>query len=421
MPDARIPLRWKLLCVARRLGLPFTPRLRVPSVFVTGSVGKTTTCRMAAAILAAAGKTVGVTTTTGCFVDGRPLRLGDSSGPRWAALVTADRRVDTAVLEMARGGLLLDGMPFHGCDVGAVLNVLDDHLGLNGIHTREQLARVKSIVARSARRLAVLNADDPLVLAMREVTPAREICLVSRRPDAQAVVAHLAEGGLAALLDPEPRGRGGMLRLQRGSSEIITLPVADIPATFGGSFVPTAINAAFAMAIGHGMGVDPATIRRALAAFHSDESDNPGRMNVHRGMPYTLVATKAGGVEAAAAIAGFAREFGVPGRKMLVVCAVGNRPENVLRSVGGAYAGAFDRYVCCDWEDRRGRPPGEAAGLLAAGLREAGVPLRAIEIVPAHDAAIFHAHAALAADDLLVVASPTAWRAAGILRAAAAA
>ncbi len=292
-------------------------------MFVTGSVGKTTTCRMTAAILAAAGKTVGLTTTTGCYVDGRPLRLGDSSGPRWAALVTADRRVDAAVLEMARGGILLDGMPFHGCDVGAVLNVLDDHLGIDGIHTRDQLAQVKSMVARKARR---------------------------------------------------PRGHAAA-----------------------------------------------ATIREVLMAFRSDDSDNPGRMNLYRGMPYTLMATKAGGVAAGRAIAGFAREFDVSGRKKLVVCSVGNRPEDVLRSVGGAYAGAFDSYVCCDWEDRRGRPRGEAAGLLAAGLREAGVPEHAIEIVPDHDTAIRRAHAAVSADDLLVVASPTAARAPGILGAAAAA
>jgi len=421
MSDARIPLRWKLLRVARRLGLRVEPRISVPSVFITGSVGKTTTCRMTAAILAAAGKTVGLTTTTGCFVGGRPLRLGDSSAPRWAALVMADRRVDAAVLEMARGGILLDGMPFHGCDVGAVLNVLDDHIGIDGIHTREQLAQVKSLVARKARRIAVLNADDPLVLPMRELTPAREVCLVSRRPDAPAVVAHLAGGGLAALLDPEPSGFGGTLRLRRGASEIVSLPAADIPATFGGRFVPAAVNAVFAMAIGHGMGVDAATIREALAAFRSDASDNPGRMNLYRGMPCTLVATKAGGVEAATSIAGFARDFVVPGRKMLVVCAVGNRSEETLRSVGGAYAGAFDGYVCCDWEDRRGRPRGEAAGLLADGLREAGVPQHAIEIEPEHDTAIRRAGAAVGADDLLVVASPTAWRAAGILGAAAAA
>jgi cyanophycin synthetase len=421
MPDARIPLRWKLLRIARRLGLPVKQRLRVPSAFVTGSVGKTTTCRMTAAILAAAGKTVGLTTTTGCFVDGQPLRLGDCSSPRWAALVTADRRVDAAVLEMARGGILLDGMPFRGCDVGAVLTVLDDHLGLDGIHTREQLAKVKSIVAVSAQRLAVLNADDPLVLPMREVTPAREVCLVSRRPDASAVVAHLARGGLAALLDPEPHGLGGTLRLRRGASETFSLPAADIPATFGGRFVPAAVNAVFAMAISHGMGVDSSVIRAALRAFHSDESDNPGRMNLHHGMPYTLVATKAGGVAAAQAIAGFAREYDVPGRRKLVVCSVGNRPEDVLRSVGGAYAGAFDSYICCDWEDRRGRPRGEAAGLLAAGLREAGVPEHAIEIVPDHDAAIRRAHAAVVTDDLLVVASPTAAKAPGILRSVAAA
>ena len=416
-----LPLRWRMNCLARRLGLRVESRLGVPSVMVTGSVGKTTTCRMVAAILAAAGRRVALTTTTGCFVDGRPVRLGDSSGSRWAALVTARRGVDAAVLEMARGAILLDGIPFRGCDVGAVLNVQDEHLGLDGIHTREQLARVKSVVAAKAERLAVLNADDPLVMAMREVVRARDLCLVSRRPGTPDVVTHLEAGGLAALLDPEPADQGGTLRLRRGGDEIAALAAAEIPATFGGRFAPAAMNALFALAITHGMGVDAATIRAALGAFRSDANDNPGRMNVHHGMPCTLVATKVGGAAAARAVADFARGLPVAGRRLLVVCAMGNRADETLRELGRAYAGAFDQHVCCDWEDRRGRPPAETAALLAAGLREAGVPAAAIEIEPDHDAAIRRAHATTSAADLLVVASLTAWRAPEIIRGTSAA
>jgi len=204
--QVRPPLRWRLLRAARRLGWAVEGRLRVPAAFVTGSVGKTTTCRMTAAILMAAGHRVGLTTTTGCSVAERPLRSGDSASARWAALVTGQPDCDVAVLEMARGGILNEGIPFTGCDVGAVLNVLDNHLGSDGIETRAQLAAVKGLVVEKARGLAVLNADDPLVLAMQDRTKAREVCLVSRRPESAAVIAHRAAGGLACFLDPEPHG-----------------------------------------------------------------------------------------------------------------------------------------------------------------------------------------------------------------------
>lgn len=416
MAASRFPIRWKLLRMARRLGFHIETALPVPAAMVTGSVGKTTVCSMTAAILAAAGRRVALTTTTGCFVDGRMIRTGDSSGSRFAALVTSDPAVDAAVLEMARGAILLEGIPFRACDVGAVLNVQDEHLGCDGIHSREELARVKSLVAAKAERLAVLNADDPLVMAMREVTRARDICLVSRRPDSSVVRGHLAAGGLAALLDQDPCDAGGTLRLRRGDVDIAAVAAADIPATYDGRFTPPAVNALFAMAIAHGMGIDAATIRTALAAFRSDASDNPGRMNLHRGLPCTLLATKAGGVAAAEAIAEFAHRFEVPGRKLLVVSAVGNRTDDVLRSWGRGYGSRFDHHVCSDWEDRRGRPPGETAMLLAQGLREAGVPPHAIEIEPDHDTAIRKAHAATTANDLLVVASLTAWRAPEIIR-----
>jgi cyanophycin synthetase len=416
-PDSalRPPRSFRLLRCGRRVGLPFRWRLSVPAAFVTGSVGKTTTCSMVAAVLAAAGRRVGLTTSMGCYLAGRRMRSGDSSRPAWAAAVAADPAIDAGVFETARGGLLLDGFPFQGRTVGAMLNVQDNHLGAGGVRSREELARVKALVVTRATELAVLNADDPLCLAVRPRVRARATCLVSPEPGNAAVGEHRARGGLVACLDPARDGGAATLRLLHGDRELVALPAAEIPAAFGGRFEPVVTNALHAMAIAHGLGVDGAAIRHGLATFRSDERDNPGRMNVHHGLPYSLVLTKADGTATATALA---RHFGsleMPGRRTLVLSSMGNRSDEWIRGVGRAFAAAFDRFVCCDWTDPRGRPRGETARLLAAGLAEAGADPAAIAVEPDHDEAIRTGGRSSGAGDLLVVVSFSSWRAPEIL------
>src|SRR6202035_608226 len=153
---------------------------RVPIAAITGTNGKTTTARMLAHITKMAGYTPGLTTTDGVYIDGQRTVQGDMTGPVSARMVLADPQIDIAVLETARGGLLRAGMGVNEVNVGAVLNVQPDHLGLKGIDTLEQLAEVKRIVVEVATDCAVLNADDPLVLKMSGYTEAKNICYVTR-------------------------------------------------------------------------------------------------------------------------------------------------------------------------------------------------------------------------------------------------
>lgn len=419
MVPADAPLRpswrYRLLKAARRLGVPLRWRLAFPATFVTGSVGKTTTCAMVAAILTADGRRVALATSTGCFIGGRRVRRGDSSRPSWAAALAAEPAIDAGVFETARGGLLLDGFPFIGCTVGAVLNVHDNHVGLGGVDSRERLAEVKSAVVAAATGLAVLNADDQLCMAMWPAVRAAATCLVSRGHDEGAVREHLARGGLAAVLDSNASGGRARLALRHGDREIATLPAAMIPASHGGLFEPAVTNALFAMAIAHGLGVKADAIRRGICSFRSDPADNPGRMNFHQGLPYTLVATKVGGPVAAEALTRFFAGLHVPGEKVLVVTDMGDRTPDWVRGMGRAFAPGFDRFVCCDWEDPRGQPPGETARLLAAGLEAAGVAPAAIVVEERHDAAIRRGCGMAARGDLVVVVSPTSWRVPEIL------
>src|SRR5690606_29330773 len=148
---------------------PGTPA-RIPVIAITGTNGKTTTARMVAHILKMTGARVGMTTTDGIYIDGQLYMRGDMTGPWSARMVLRDPTVDAAVLETARGGILREGLGFERCDVGAVLNVSNDHLGQRGINTLEDIAWVKSVVVESVRKdgASVLNADDPLVAAMAE-------------------------------------------------------------------------------------------------------------------------------------------------------------------------------------------------------------------------------------------------------------
>ena len=376
---------------------------RVPIAFITGSAGKTTTCRMLAAILALSGKTVGLATTQGIYVGKDQLRSGDLAGGGSARQLLLDPRVEAGVFELARGGLIKRGTVIDSCDVGAVLNVHDNHLGLDGVNSREELARVKRLVVENARRLAVLNADEPLCLAMRPHVCA-PICLVTEAPDNPAVLEHRAAGGTAAVLDEEQPG-SPVLKLYVGNQVVGEIPGADIPASWGGTYRPPIVNGLYAAAIAHGMGISIATIHAALTAFESTPQSNPGRMNFHERGQCRVLVTWADGREGMTELARFVRTLNVAGTKRLMICAMGNRPDSFISGTAGAAAGAFGQYVCSDWEALRGRAAGATAALLAQGLAAGGVPHDCVAVATDFQHGLAMAFDSARPGDLLVVIS----------------
>jgi cyanophycin synthetase len=376
---------------------------RVPTVAVTGSLGKTTTCRMLAHVLAATGRTVGLSTTLGTYVGGEHVQAGDHSGGQAALRLLRDPRVEAGVFEMARGGLLKQGMGIDLCDVGAVLNVLDNHVGLDGVASRDDLARVKRLVVENAREMAVLNADDPRCLAMREHTPARRVCLVSRQADNPEYLAHLESGGCGVHL--RGAGAAGVIVLVDAGEAREVVRAADVPATFGGRSTPKVTNAMFAVGMAHGLGVPSDTIGRALAGFASDFDHSPGRLNLYPGHPFQVLLDWCDGPQATGELAELAGRLAVPGRRLLLLSAPGNRPDAYLRETAAAAAGAFQEYVCCDWFDLRGRQPGETASLLGDGLVEAGVPPARVRVLPSQEEALQALLGSARTGDLAVVAT----------------
>lgn len=364
---------------------PGTPS-RVPIAAITGTNGKTTTSRMLAHIVKMAGYTPGLTTTDGVYIDGQRTVEGDMTGPVSARMVLADPQIDFAVLETARGGLLRAGMGVPKVDVGAVINVASDHLGMKGIDTLEQLAEIKRIVVEIAEDCAVLNADDPNVLKMSGYTDAKVICYVTMNPQHGLVREHIRAGGRACALEAGVNGQ--MITLYDKGSHIPLLWTHLIPATLEGKAMHNVQNAMIAASVAFSMGIKLDAIRQGLRTFDSTFFQAPGRMNVFSEHPFKVLFDYGHNAHAVGVMADLAQRLDVAGRRIVVLAGPGDRRDEDLRDIADAVAGRFDHYVCRRDDSLRGRGADEVPKMIAARLRERGVADNAISIIPDEQEAI---------------------------------
>jgi len=359
---------------------------RVPIAAITGTNGKTTTARMLAHIAKMAGYTTGLTTTDGVYIDGQRTVPGDMTGPVSARMVLADPQIDIAVLETARGGLLRAGMGVNEVNVGAVINVQPDHLGLKGIDTLEQLAEVKRIVVEVATDCAVLNADDPLVMRMSGYTEAKHICYVTMNPQHALVREHIRAGARACALEAGVNGQ--MITLYDRGGHIPLLWTHLIPATLEGRALHNVQNAMFAAAMAFSLGMKLDAIRQGLRTFDSTFFQAPGRMNVFNEHPFKVLFDYGHNAHAVSVMAELAQRLDVQGRRIVVLAGPGDRRDEDLIAIARAAAGRFDHYICRRDDGLRDRAPDEVPRIQAAALREAGVPADAISIIPDEQQAI---------------------------------
>ena len=290
---------------------------RVPIAAVTGTNGKTTTARMLAHITKMAGFTPGLTTTDGVYIDGQRTVEGDMTGPVSARMVLSDPQIDIAVLETARGGLLRAGMGVRKVNVGAVINVQSDHLGMKGIDTLEQLAEVKRIVIEVAEDCAVLNADDPNVLRMSGYTEAKTICYVTMNPSHGLVREHIRAGGRACALEAGVNGQ--MIALYDKGSHIPLLWTHLIPATLEGRAMHNVQNAMIAAAMAFSLGIKLDAIRQGLRTFDTTFFQAPGRMNVFDEHPFKVLFDYGHNAHAVGVMADLAQRLDVKGRRIVVL------------------------------------------------------------------------------------------------------
>jgi cyanophycin synthetase len=374
---------------------------RVPIAGITGTNGKTTTSRMLAHIVKMAGFTPGLTTTDGVYIDGQRTVEGDMTGPVATRMVLADPTIDFAVLEIARGGLLRAGMGVPWIDVGAVLNVRSDHLGLGGIDTLEQLAEVKRILVEVARECAVLNADDDNVIRMSAHTDAKHLCYVTLNPQHAVVREHIRAGGRACALEAGVNGQ--MIALYDKGRHIPLMWTHLIPATLEGRAMHNVQNAMFAAAIAFSLDLKLDAIRTGLRTFDTTFFQAPGRMNVYDEHPFKVIFDYGHNAHAVGMLADLAGRLDVRGRRLVVVAGPGDRRDEDIRDIARAVAGRFDHYICRRDDGLRGRAPDEVPNMIAAVLREQGVREEQITIIPDEQEAIAHALGMARPSDLLLV------------------
>jgi cyanophycin synthetase len=374
---------------------------RVPIACITGTNGKTTTSRMLAHIAKMGGFTPGLTTTDGVYIDGQRTVEGDMTGPVATRMVLADARIDLAVLEIARGGLLRAGMGIPFANVGAVLNVQSDHLGLKGVDTLEQLAEVKRVVVEVARDCAILNADDENVIRMSAHTEAKHLCYVTLNPQHAVVREHVRAGGRACALEAGVNGQ--MITLYDKGRHIPLMWTHLIPATLEGRALHNVQNAMFAAALAFSLDIKLDAIRQGLRTFDSTFYQAPGRMNIYDEHPFKVIFDYAHNAHAVAAMSDLAARLDVRGRRIVVLAGPGDRRDEDIRAIAAAVAGRFDHYICRRDDGLRGRASDEVPRMLAAVLRERGVPESAIAIIPDEQEAIAAALAMGETGDLLMI------------------
>jgi cyanophycin synthetase len=369
---------------------PGTPS-RIPIVAVTGTNGKTTTARMIAHIFKGMGRQVGLTTTDGILIDERLVVAADASGPRSARMVLQNPRVDTAVFEVARGGILREGLGYERNDVGVVLNVSGDHLGLRGIDTLKQLAAVKGVVIEAVPRdgFGVLNADDPLVAAMRRQCSG-ELVYFSLEDGNELVEAHCRRGGRAIVLEDGRLGEGIVLRQGRRSTLIA--PTSAVPATFGGRARMNVANAMAAAAAALAAGAHVHDIRAGLRSFTTSYEVAPGRLNMFEVDGFRVLVDYCHNAAGMRMLGDFVDRLSEPPkggdliarRRIGVIASPGDRRDKDIRELGEVAARHFDALLVREDRNLRGRQPGEIAGLLADGARAAiaqGARCRSLEVV----------------------------------------
>lgn len=358
----------------------------MPVIAITGTNGKTTTSRVISYVLRHHGRSVGATSSAGVYINGEQVIAGDYSGPSGAQRVFREPGIDIAVLETARGGMLLRGLAFETCDVAVVTNVAADHLGLHGVYTIEGLAEVKSIIPRYVRPegFAVLNADDPRVLAMRDVTPARPF-LVSRQPVSTTIQEHIAVGGWALTISDEQE----IVWWHDGQQEILTT-LKDVPMTFNGyapHMVENALSAAGALL---GIGLEADAVREGLAAFHNSANDNRGRLNVYRLNDATIVLDFAHNVVGLEQLIRFGRNFvGPDGKLTAIIGTAGDRDDDVFRGLAKQAAQNADAIVLKDTRKYlRGREMGDMPRLMREGVQESGQQIPVQEAASEREASL---------------------------------
>jgi cyanophycin synthetase len=336
---------------------------RIPIVAISGTNGKTTTTRLIAHIAKMCGQRVGYTTSDGVYIQNRLLMTGDCTGPASAEFVLRDPTVNFAVLESARGGLLRAGLGFKNCDIGIVTNVAADHLGLKGIHTIEQLAKVKAVIPETVLPdgYAILNADDDLVYDMRRSLDCN-VALFSMDENNPRIKALQRIGGITAVYE------NGYVTICRGEWKMRIMKVEQIPLTYGGKAKFMIQNVLPAILAANIQGFSIEDMKAALETFIPSASQTPGRLNMFKFENFTVLLDYAHNPSGMRALQNFTNELDAT-VKVGIIAGIGDRRVEDNNEMGAIAAEMFDEIIIRQDKRLRGKTEKELIKMLNDGIK----------------------------------------------------
>lgn len=370
--------------------------VQVPVVAVTGTNGKTTTCKLITHSLKYAGKYVGLACTTGIEVDGYPIIDGDYSGPEGAKIVIREPLVDHVVLEVARGGIVRRGLGVEKLDVGVLLNIGTDHMGTDWVESQEDLSLVKSTVIESVKETgtSVLNADDAGAMSVMKRAQGKVI-LFSIDSKNKFCLEHIKMGGtVVTLLDRN-------VYIKTKDVDILVCAVEEIPITFLGVVDFNTSNALAAIAALFGLKLPIEKIKNGIMTFYSSPNQNPGRMNLFDFQDYKVLVDYGHNPDSVRALTKLLPKIS-KGRKIALCHGTGSRTDEQILEYGEVLAKAYDMIVLTDY-DPRDRLPGETTNLVQQGLLKGGFKKNQIDIVEDPSKALDQLFTKAEIGDLLVI------------------
>lgn len=338
----------------------------IPVVSITGTNGKTTTTRMVGHILSLSGKCVGMATTGGIYINGRLIQKGDTTGPGSAVAVLSNKDVEVAVLETARGGILRKGLGYDKADVGLITNISEDHLGIDGINTLEELINVKSLVLETVKDngYAVINADESYANKLSEKVKSN-IIYFSMQSDNLIIKKHMLDGGKAVFI------KDGYICIGDCDNVKPLLAIKDIPSTLDSILNYNVQNAIAAVCISIALNVDEKTIVKGLKTFYQDEKQNPGRFNIYDFKRFKVVVDYGHNIDAYNEVITSLKKFDAK-RLVGVIGVPGDRMDDSIIKIGEICGKAFDYIYVKEDADKRGRREGEVVKLLENGVKLSG-------------------------------------------------
>ena len=360
---------------------------RIPIIAITGTNGKTTTTRLTAHIAKSAGYKVGYTTSDGVYIQNQLMMKGDCTGPVSSTFVLRDPTVDFAVLECARGGILKSGLAFQNCDIAIITNVSTDHIGLGGIDSLEQMAKVKAVVAETVfpHGYTILNADDDLVYKIKDDLSCN-IGLFSMDENNPRIKEHCSKGGLASVFE------NGYVSIMKGNWKIRVQKVVDIPITYGGKAIHNIMNtlpAILATWLYRNIKVDD--IKEALQTFVPSANQTPGRLNLFKFKNFEFLVDFAHNQAGLQLLCDFIRKMdGSP--KIGIISGTGDRRDEDIRDLGRISATCFDEIIIRQDKNLRGRTADEIVTLLVEGINETKTKEIPVTIILNEKEAIMHAY-----------------------------